>query len=117
MRELQKMDSDAPVGITGKVLSLLRGRADCRYRDDLVYGVMTMVVEHKEDEREISGKRYNLELPIPTKNAFELMPYQSVLVGQTVKYTKEFMPFRLGGGTVIQLDVLSGILKGESYKY
>ncbi len=60
----------------------------------------------------------SLELPVRVKNEFDLIPYQSTLIGADVEYTSDWYVCDEFANCIyfITLKILSGPLKGRSYK-
>ena len=103
-----KVDSDNSFKTQGRIVSLSRGRPDEEGRDRLV----TIVIKPNK-----SGVEHVVDLPIKTKGDFEVIPYQLALVGADVRYSKKYTEWLEGIAKDWELEVLSGSLKGNIYKF
>jgi len=100
------IDSDRNFETQGKIISLSRGRPWESYKESLV----TLVIESTKGEHEV-------DIPIGTKSDFEVIPFQLILVGVDVKYSKTYHVQQKGTTEYWNLEVLSGPLKGNTYNH
>jgi hypothetical protein len=103
------IDSDRDFAIQGRVLSLVRGRPEGSYLGKDEY-LVTLVIES-------SGAKHTVDLPIKTETDFEVIPYQSALVGVDVRYFKKYSTWEEGIAEDWVLEVLSGSLQGNTYRF
>ena len=101
------MDSDNSFQTHGRILSLVRGKPEER---DYEKSLVTLVIESDQN-------KHVVDLPIKTESDFEVIPYQSTLVGIDVRYSKKYERWEEGIAINWELEVLSGSLKGNTYKF
>jgi hypothetical protein len=99
------MASEEKRSVTGTVLSLHRGRADGTLENDLV----SLVIE-------ADSGNHAVDLPIPTRTALELIPYELALKGACVKYEQTLNQYDDGTAETWTLAILSGPLGGQRYE-
>ncbi|MEK6899369.1 MAG: hypothetical protein AABW79_04710 [Nanoarchaeota archaeon] len=105
---MEPLHSDSNFRTRGKVISLTRGRPG-GHRTDME-SLVTLNIK--------SGETNHLvDLPIKTKSDFEVLPYQASLAGVEVSYSKEYDSWEEGINKKWELEVLSGLLQGNIYKF
>jgi hypothetical protein len=102
------IDSDNNFQTKGKILSLIRGKPEGSNYDKK--NLVTLIIESDKN-------KHIVDLPIKTNSDFEIMPYQSALLEADVSYSKEGKSWEEGFTTYWKLEVLSGKLKGNTYKF
>lgn len=93
----------------GRITSLTRGRP---FKDNVYVDQKKLVSLIIESD----GSEHIVDLPIKTNSDFEVIPYQLALVGFNVRYSKKGERWEEGYTTEWELEVLSGALKGNTYK-
>ncbi len=102
------IDTDNSFSSQGRILSLVRGRPEGS--DDDRKTLVTLVIQSEKD-------KHVVDLPIETRTDFDVIPYQSALVGVDAKYSKKYERWQEGIAINWELEVLSGALKGNTYKF
>ena len=63
------------------------------------------------------SKRQTVEIPIKIDSEFELMPYEKILKGESVRYCNRFWLEKETQNEYWELKILSGSLRGKTYKF
>ena len=95
------MDQYGTLSILGTVISVQRGAPDGTLESEL----LTLTIENDTGKNEV-------DLPIATRTAFDVIPYQLAFTGICARYTKARDP----NSTSWALELLSGPLN-DSYTH
>jgi hypothetical protein len=107
---MENIDSDKNFQTNGKIIDVLRGRTRGWPSESVNSDLVTIVL--KSDL-----KKYFIDLPIHTESEFDLIPYQSALIGEDAMYIKTYKGRMGNENGSWGLTILSGKLNGKSYLF